>query len=136
MEAKKYCIKINYSKIDFPPLNGLARQSILTMLEPLTVVGNKLSLKINKTLLIIETYNNVEHEILKAQSVYEIPVSDIKDKEGVYEFYKDATSNLFQGYEQAQKEIPLPVMTVPPPEPIDNYKQDFDYIFNFIQTLN
>jgi hypothetical protein len=135
MNARNYIVKLNRSTIDFPALCGLGMQSILTMTDSPNFVNGKLILKITKTLLITESYNSKEYEVLRAQSVYEVPINDIKTKEDLYEFYKDAELNLSQTYQNAQAKIPLPPMQFPP-EPIGNYQITSDSIFQFISSLN
>jgi hypothetical protein len=135
MIARNYLTKVQYSQLDFPALNGLANQATLTETIPPVVVNGKVVLKIKKVLAIADLHDNKEHQVLKAQSVYEIPAGEIKGKEDLYAFYQDAEFNLFEGYREAQKHIPIPAVTVPPDEPIENYLQTLDYIYQTIQRL-
>jgi len=69
------------------------------------------------------------------QSIYEVPFKDIKTKEDLYEFYKDAELNLSQAYMYAQTKIPLPPLQFFP-EPIENYQEANDSVFQFLSSLN
>lgn len=135
MNIRNYRFNLILSPIEFPALSGLGIQSILTMTDSPNFVNGKLILKIIKTLLITESYTSKEHEVLKAKSIYEVPINDIKTKEDLYEFYKDAELNLSQTYQNAKAKIPLPPMQFPP-EPIGNYQKASDTIFQYISSLN
>lgn len=135
MNARNYRVNLILSPIDFPAICGLGMQSTLTLTDPPNFVNGKLILKITKTFLITESYTSKEFEVLKAQSVYEAPINDIKTKEDLYEFYKDAELNLSQAYQYAQTQIPLPPIQFPP-EPISDYQKVSDSIFQFISSLN
>jgi hypothetical protein len=92
MNAKKNRVNLNLSPIEFPDIIGMAMQSALTLTVQPNLVNNKLVLRITKTFLFTETYTNKEHEIFKAQSVYDI--KNIKTKKDLCEFYKDGELNL------------------------------------------
>jgi hypothetical protein len=135
MDAKNYRVKLNLSPIDFPAINGLGKQSTLTRTDPPGIVESKLVLSITKAFLLTEIYTNKEHEIFKAQSIYEVPIKDIKTKEDLYGFYKDAELSLNQAYQYAQSQSALPPVQFPP-EPIENYQKECEAIFLFIGSLN
>ena len=81
MNAGNYRVHLNLSPITFPALIGLGMQSALTLTDPPSIVNSKLVLKITKTFLLTETATNKEHEVLKAKSVYKVPIKGIKTKE-------------------------------------------------------
>jgi hypothetical protein len=80
--------------------------------------------------------DNKEHEVLTTQSVYEIPCNEIKSREDVYEFYKDATLSLNEAYQFVQTKLPsLPSILLPAP-PIENYQREIDGVFNLLNSRN
>lgn len=135
MNAKNHRVKLNISPLDFPPINGLGMSSVLTLTETPKISNGKLDIKISKTFLLTDSYTKKEHEILKVQSVYEIPISEIISNEDLYELYKDASLNFQQAYQYAQSKIPLPSLNIEF-EPIKNYEKEFKSIFIFISSLN
>lgn len=135
MNARNCRVKLNLSKLDFPAINGLGQQSDFTKTDLPVVINNKVVLKITKKLILVENYTNKEHEIFTAQSIYEIPASNIKMREDIYEFYKDATLGLSEAYQYAQKQIPLPNLSFPTP-PIEIYQKEIDGVFYLLNTQN
>ena len=79
--------------------------------------------------------SNKEYKVLDVQSIYEVPIKDIRTKGDLHEFYKDAELTLNEAYQFAQTKIPLPAVKFPP-EPIENYQKESDVIFQFICSLN
>ena len=110
MNARNYRVNLDLSPIDFPAIIGLGMQSDLTQTEPPVIVKNKVVFKITKTFVLTESYTKKEHKVFKAQSIYEIPVNEIKNREDVYEFYKDAALGISEAYHYAQGQIPLPLL--------------------------
>lgn len=135
MNARNYRSKLNLSPLDFPAIVGLGRQSDFTQTEPPIIVKNKVVLKITKAFILTETYTNIEHEVFKVQSVYEIPVDDIKTREAVYEFYKDATLSLSEAYQYVQKQIQLPNISFST-QPIETYRIEIDGVFHLLNSRN
>jgi hypothetical protein len=135
MNAKNYRVNINLSPLDFPAINGLGMQSDFTQTEPPVIVKNKVVLKITRVFILTETYIKKDHEVLKAQSVYEIPVNDIKTREDIYEFYKDATLNLSEAYQYVQRHVPLPDVIFPT-QPIETFQREIDGVFYLLNTQN
>lgn len=136
MNARKYRIEVNLSPLDFPAINGLGKSSILPITESAVIINNKLALKITNVLFITDIYNNSEHQILKIQSKYEIPVNDIKTKVDMFEIYKDVTLNLSEAYQYVQKQEPaLPNISFPIPS-IETYQSNIDSVFNLLSSLN
>ncbi len=135
MNARNCRVKLNLSPLDFPPIIGLGEQSDFTQTDIPVIVNNKVVLRITKKLILIETYNNKEHEVFTVQSIYEIPANDIKTREDVYAFYKDATLSLSEAYQYAQNQVPLPSLSFHAP-PIENYQKEIDGIFYLLNTQN
>ncbi len=135
MNARNCRVKLNLSPLDIPAIISLGVQSDFTKTEPPVIVNNKVVLKITKKLILIETYTNKEHEVFTAQSIYEIPAIDIKTREDIYEFYKDATLCLDEAYQYVQKQIPLPALAFPTPS-IETYQKEIDGVFYLINTRN
>lgn len=135
MNARHYRTEYDLSALDFPAITGPGTSRLDFRTEPPFIVNNKVKLKITKKYVLVELYNSKEHEVLTAVSVYEIPVNDIKDRETIYEFYKDATSGLNEAYAFAKKQLPLPDIIFPNP-PIETYIKEIDGVFYLINTLN
>lgn len=135
MNARNCRVKLNLSPLDFPAINGLGGQSDYTRTEPPIIVNSKIVLKITKKFIVTETYTKKEHEVFTAQSIYEIPASDIKAREDIYEVYKDATLGLSEAYQYAQKRMPLPTLSFPVP-PIETYQREIDGIFHLLNSRN
>ena len=135
MNARQYRIKHDLSALDFPAIIGPGTSKIDFRSEPPFIVNNKVNLKITKKYVLEEFYNSKEHEVLTAVSVYEIPITDIKVREDIYECYKDAISGLNEAYQFAKKTLPLPDITFPA-LPIETYKQEIDGVFYLLNTLN
>ena len=93
MNARNYRVNLSLSPFDFPPIMGLGESSISYQSEP-KMVNNKVTLTITKKYILLDMNTKKEHEILSAKSDYEIPSNEIKSREDVYEFYKDATLSL------------------------------------------
>jgi hypothetical protein len=135
MNARNYRVKINLSPLDFPAIIGLGGQSDFTQTEPPVIIDNKVLLKITKKFILIETYTDIKHDVFTVQSIYEIPINEIKTREDVYEFYKDATLGLSEAYNYAQKHIPIPNLSFLT-QPIENYEKEIDGVFYLSNTLN
>ncbi len=90
MNARNCRVKLNLSPIDFPAIIGLGMQSDTTRTESPTIVNNKVGLKITKAFELTEVDTQKRYEVFTTQSIYEIPTTDIKNREDVYEVYKDA----------------------------------------------
>lgn len=136
MNARNYRVEVSLSTLDFPTINGLGKSSILPTTESAVVVNGKLVLKISNVLFLTDVYNKSEHQILKLQSKYEIPVNDIKSSDDVFEVYKDVTLSLSEAYQFAQKQEPtLPNITFPI-QSIKTYQSNIDSVFNLINSLN
>ena len=136
MNARSYKVDMIFSPVDFPAINGLGLSSVFSRTEPPQIINNKVVLKITMTYILLDKNNNKEHEILTAQSVYEIPLNEIKSREDVYEFYKDATLSLNEGYQYTRTQEPLLPRIVLPTPPIENYKQEIDGVFYILQSQN
>jgi hypothetical protein len=94
-----------------------------------------LVLTITKAFILIDD-NNKEHNVLSAQSLYQIPINEIKSREDVYEFYKDATKGLNEAYQFARTQMPTLFNITFPMIPIENYKKEIDRVFNLLNSQN
>ena len=135
MNARNYRVKLNLSPLDFPAIIGLAGQSDFTKTEPPVIVNNKVVLKITKKLILFETNTNKEHEVFTAQSIYEITVSEIKTREDVYEFYKDATLGLSEAYQFVRNQKQLPALSFFTPS-IETFQKEIDGVFYLLNSRN
>lgn len=135
MNARQYRTEYNLSALDFPAITGPGESKIDFRTEPPSIVNNKVKLKITKKYILVEFFNNKEHEVLTAASVYEIPINDIKVRENIYECYKDATSGLNEAYEYAKKQLALPDIIFPT-APIETYRKEIDGVFYLLSTMN
>ena len=116
---------------------GLGQSSVSYKTEVPYIINNKVVLTITMKYILLDMSTNKEHEVLTAQSVYEIPPIEIKNREDVYEFYKDATLSLNESYQNVKKMhlASLPNILLPTP-PIENYKQEIDGVFYILQSQN
>jgi hypothetical protein len=135
MKARDYRLKMIYSPLDFHANKGLAESRISYQSEPF-LIGSKLRLTITKRYLVGEMDSDKPHEVLSVESVYEIPVNEIKSREFVYEFYKDAILGLNEVYKAYESEISgLPNRLFLTPA-IENYKGEIDRVFNLLNSQN
>jgi hypothetical protein len=136
MNARSYRVNLILTPVDFPPIMGLGQSSIFFQTEPPHIINNKVVLMITKKYILVDMNTNKEHEVLTAQSIYEIPPNEIKSREDVYEFYKDATLSLNEAYQYAKTQMPaLPNILLPTPQ-IQTYKQEIDGVFYILSSQN
>jgi hypothetical protein len=135
MNTRHYRTEYDLSALDFPAIEGIGESRIDFRTEPPFIVNNKVNLKITKKYILAEFYNGREHEILTAMSAYEIPISEIKTRENIYEVYNDATLGLSEAYEYAKKSLPLPDIGFPN-LPIEIYQKEIDRVFHLLNTRN
>ena len=128
MNARSYRVNLSLSPLDFPPIMGLGQSSVSYHSEPF-LNNNKVLLTITKKYILTDVSNNKEHEVLSVQSVYEIPSNEIKSREDVYEFYKDATLSLNEAYQNVQTQLPILTKILFPYQPIENYQGEIDRVF-------
>ena len=126
MNARSYRTNINLSPLDFPAIIGLGETSISYRSEAPAIVNKKVLLIITKAFILTDMSTNKSHEVLKMQSVYEIPVNEIKTRLDVYEFYKDAILGLNEAYQYAQTQLPTLPSRSFPNLPIENYQIEID----------
>ena len=136
MNARSHRVNLSLSPLDFPPIMGLGQSSVSYKTEPPQIINNKVVLTITKKYILIDMNDNKEHEILAAQSVYEIPPNEIKHREDVYEFYKDATLSLNEAYQYVQTQLPSLPSILFPNQPIENYQIEIDSVFNLLNSRN
>jgi hypothetical protein len=135
MNARSYRVNLMLSPLDFPAINGLGETSVFFYSEPV-IIKNKVLLMITKTFILLDVDTNKRHEVLSAQSIYEIPPSEIKSKEDVYEFYKDALLSLNEAYRYAQTKMPTLPSRVFPDQPIETYQKEIERVFNLLNSRN
>ena len=103
MNARSYRVKLNLSPLDFPSMNGLGGSTVIYRSEQPVIVNNKVVLQITKAFVLVDMFDNSKmHQVLAAGSVYEIPVNEIKTRNDVYEFYKDALLSLSEAHQYAK----------------------------------
>lgn len=136
MNARSYRVNLSLSPLDFPPIMGLGQSSVSYQTEPPKIINNKVVLSITKKYILLDMSNNKEHEIISVQSEYEIPSNEIRNREDVYEFYKDATMSLKEAYQYVQTQLPtLPSISFSY-QPIENYQREIDRVFDLLNSQN
>lgn len=135
MNARNYRTNVSISPLDFPPVDGLVESAVIYQSEPF-LNSNTILLTITNRFMLYNVDNKKEHEVLSVKSDYEIPVNEIKSKEDVYEFYKDALLGLDETYKYAQTQIPLLPSRAFPNQPIQNYKLEIDRVFDLLVRQN
>lgn len=135
MNARSYRVNLTLSPVDFPAIMGLGQSSVLYQSEP--HINNKnLLLTITKKFVLTDMNTNKEYEVLSVKSDYEIPINQIKSREDVYEFYKDATLSLNEAFQYARTQLPA-LPNIPfPNQPIENYQGEIDRVFNLLNSRN
>jgi hypothetical protein len=136
MNARNCRVKLNLSPLDFPPIMGLGQSSVSYQSEPPQIINNKVVLTITKKYILLDMSTNKEHEVLTAQSVYEIPPNEIKSREDIYEFYKDATLSLNEAYRYTQTQLPSLPNILFSNQSIENYQREIDRVFNLLNSQN
>lgn len=137
MNARSYRVNVILSTFDFPPITGLGETSILYQTEMPQMVNGKVLLTIMPTFILKDMSTNQKHRVLSAQSVYEIPPSQIQSREDVYEFCKDATLALNEAYKgYKEKYFPQLRSLTFPTQPIENYKGEIDRVFELLTSRN
>lgn len=134
MNARSYRVKMNYSPLDFPAIL-VGETSISYHSEPF-LIGSKVRLTITKKFILTDMDTNKGYEVLSVESVYEIPINEIKSREFVYEFYKDATLGLNEIYNAYGAEMPTLPSKSFPNLPIENYKVEIDRVFALLISRN
>lgn len=135
MNARSYRVNVTLSPLDFPPIMGLGESSVSYLSEP-RLNKNNVNLTITKKYVLNDMNTNKEHEILSAKSDYEIPCSLIKNREDVYEFYRDATLCLNEAYQFVRTQVPALPNIQFPIQPIENYKREIDRVFSLLNSQN
>jgi hypothetical protein len=134
MNARSYRVDLRITPLDFPPTIGLGGSQLTWASEP-HLDGDKLRLNITKQYLLIAG-NNPPHRVLAVESIYLIPQSQLKAREDVYEFYKDATLMFNETYRYAESQMPdLPKKQFEIP-PIEEYEKEIDRVFSLLNSRN
>jgi hypothetical protein len=136
MNARSYRVNLSKTPVDFPAINGLGDSEVFFQTDDPSIVNNKVVLTITKKYILTDMSNNKRHEVLSVLSLYEIPSSEIKSREDVYEFYNDATVSLNEAYQDARKELPTLFNIVFPNQPIEGYQKEIDRVFNLLNSQN
>lgn len=135
MNARSYRVNLVISPLDFPSIMGLGETSVDFYSEPV-MINNKVLLMVTKTYVLIDMNTNKKYEVLSAQSIYEIPPSEIKSAEDIYEFYKDALLTLNAAYQYTRTQLPsLPNRSFAN-QPIEDYQKEIDRVFNLLNSRN
>ena len=137
MNARSYRVNLTLTPLDFPAIMGLGESSITYRTEAPYISNENVVLTITKNYILTDMDTNEEYEVLTAQSIYEVPSNQLKSREDVYEFYKDATLILNETYQHVKKtELPqLPNISLPAP-PIENYEQEINRVFYLLARQN
>lgn len=135
MNARSYRVNVTISPLDFPPVDGIVENAVTYQSEPF-LNNNKVLLTITKKFILYDVDNKKEHEVLSVKSDYEIPTNEIKSRENVYEFYKDALLGLDEVYKYAQTQMPLLPRRLFPNQPIENYEGEIDRVFSLLISQN
>ena len=133
MNARSYRAHVNMSPLDFQVEAGLVESSVDYYSEPV-IMNNMILLMITKTYVVM--YANKKHNVLSVQSIYEIPPNEIKSRENVYEFYKDAMLGLNEVYQAHRTELPDLPKIVFPALPVEAYQREIDRVFNLLNSRN
>ena len=136
MNARSYRVTLNLTPVDFPPMMGLGQSSVFYRSEPPYIVENKVVLSITNGYFLHDINNNRDHEIFRAQSVYEIPCNEIKSREDVYELYNDSIRGMNEAYQFARKQLPDLLNISFPTQPIESYKKEIDRVFDLLNSRN
>jgi len=136
MNARTHRVKLNLSPLDFPSIMGLGQSTVAYRTEPPYMANNNVVLAITNQYILIDMDTNKENEVLTVQSVYEIPPNEIKSREDVYEFYKDALLGLNEAFQYVGTQLPtLPRISFPN-QPIETYQREIDSVFNLLNSRN
>ena len=135
MNARSYRVNLIISPLDFPAIDGIVENSVTYQSEPF-LNNNKVLLTITNKFIFHNIDNKKEHEVFSVQSVYEIPPNEIKRREDVYDFYKDALLSLDEEYKYAQTQLPLLPSRLFPNQPIESYKLEIDRVFSLLISQN
>jgi hypothetical protein len=134
MNARSYRVDGSYSPLDFQVEAELTESLVNWYSEP-KMNNNKVVLSITK-IFVLDGFTIKNHEVLSVKSVYEIPVYELKSREDVYEFYKDALLLLNEVYQAYRAEMTSLPDRFFPYHPIENYKAEIDRVFDLLNTRN
>jgi len=135
MNARQYRVDIKDSPLDFNVNAGLVDSSVSYQSEP-KLIKNMVLLTITKKYIVSEMGTDSHHEVLSVESIYEIPCNEIKNRNDVYEFYKDATRSLNETYQKHKMQLPALLNIVFPTLPIEAYQKEIDRVFNLLNSRN
>jgi hypothetical protein len=136
MNTRSYMVKLSDSDLDFRAEKDQLVQSTLSYQSEPFLINGILVLDITNSYIHTDYYTKKGHEVLKVQTVYEIPASKITSRQDIYEFYEDSVRNLNETYQTHRLTLPdLPKIEFPPP-PIENYKGEIDRVFALLDSRN
>ena len=135
MNARSYRVDVRNTPLDFPAMAGLGQSTFTGASEP-HLNDDKLGLNIVQQYVLTDMDTNQHYSILAVQSLYQIPTSEINNREDVYEFYKDAILNFNEVYQRAQADMPTLHKTAFPTPPIEEYKREIDRVFELLNRRN
>ena len=135
MNARSYRVNLILSPLDFPTIIGLGQSSVSFQSEP-HIDKKNVVLTITTKCVVTDIYTNKQYEVFTAKSDYEIPANNIRNREIVYEFYKDATLSLNEAYQGYKTQLPSLLSIIFPTQPIENYKGEIDRVFNLLNSRN
>ena len=137
MNARSYRVSLHISPLDFRVEKGLGESSVSYQSEPF-LIDKRIVLKITNSYILADIFTNKRHEVLTVQTVYEIPLNELKSREHVYAIYNDALLSLneaYQAYKLQPQMADLPNIKFPN-QPIENYKGEIDRVFNLLNSQN
>jgi hypothetical protein len=98
--------------------------------------GDKLHLNIVDQYVLIDMDTNRQYTVLAVQSLYQIPMIEVKSREDVYEFYKDAILAWNEVYRRAEGDMPTLPKAVFPTPPIEKFQNEIDRVFSLLNSRN
>jgi hypothetical protein len=135
MNARSYRVNLSLTPVDFPAIMGLGQSSVSYQSEP-HINKKNVILAITKKYVLTDINTNKDYEVISVKCDYEIPSNLIRNREDVYEFYKDATLSLNEAYQYARTQLPALPNIQFPNQPIENYKGEIDRVFSLLNSQN
>ncbi|RZK76503.1 MAG: hypothetical protein EOO85_11190 [Pedobacter sp.] len=136
MNARNYRVNLNLSPLDFPVIVGLAQSTVLFRTEVPQITNNKVALTITMQYTLLNVNAVKMYPVLATQSTYEIPATQIKTREDVYDFYKDSLSSLNEAYRNAQSQVLALSSRLFPNQPIEDFQREIDRVFSLLHSQN
>ncbi len=134
MNARTYRVSLKLTPVDFPAIKGLGQSRIIYQSEP-RLNGKMLVLSITKSFILTDD-NNKQYDVLSAESLYQVPCTELKSREVVSMFYNDAVAGLNEAYQYARAQMPDLVHMRFPTQPMEHYNAAIDRVLNLIDSQN